>query len=199
MNHNDFRETEDCQLFALLVDFFAFLASVAALLHFLRLDVAAQAFIEADIACYPRCFSRNWNAEVHEVVESVTLMLAAQTLYCVHELACEQICYYRVVSGFVILPPLLALIAQAEWVKVHFFIGRFLSNTIHLFMHSIQKEPQEFLSILLAISTKLRSHLRHSVFKICRCNASLSPRSHFCNEFIVCAWKFLLGCLFIII
>jgi hypothetical protein len=134
----DFWETEDSQLFALLIHFFAFLASVATLLHFLWLNVATQAFIKADIPSDPRSFPRNWNAEVHKVVESVTLMIAAQTLDRVHKLTCEQISDYGVIPVFVILPPLFTLLAKAKVIKVHLFVRRLLENPIHFFMHAVK-------------------------------------------------------------
>ena len=76
MDDHDLRKPEYRKVFIACVDLLAFRAFIAALNHFLRLDERLEAVCQIYVTSDTNSFSRNRNAKVHEVIESIGAMPA---------------------------------------------------------------------------------------------------------------------------
>ena len=112
-------------------------------------------------------------------------MFATLAFYFIHKLPSKEISYYWIIPLFIILPPILTLLFSLQLIKVHFFIVRLLMYSIKIFMQTIQEKPQKLLSILLAITWKLRSNSRHSILKIRWGNWIFFSWLHWSNQLII--------------
>lgn len=85
-------------------------ALVSAVYHLLWLYKLVKAVLYIDIAQEADGLARDLNTQVHEVVERVRLVAAAQAFESVDQLALEQVCHYGVVTLSGVLKPSFTLL-----------------------------------------------------------------------------------------
>jgi len=104
------REPKDGHVLCEGVFALALFAFESALLHLLGFHESVEAALEVDHTRHTNARPGERQAQVHEVVECEALVLAGLALQPVHELPREYVRDDGVVSIFVILPPLVALL-----------------------------------------------------------------------------------------
>lgn len=105
MDAQDFWKPVDTHSFLNRHLFLAASALVAAVNHFFSGEVMLQAVVDAHAASKFEGLPRNFNTQVHEVIEGSTLMVAGQTTNRTHQLSLKQVSHYRVISLFHVVSP----------------------------------------------------------------------------------------------
>jgi hypothetical protein len=122
MNDEDLRKPKDGEVFMEIIHSFALCTLIPTFFHFLWLDELFETFIQVHISCDPHTFPWYWNAQIHKVIKCITAVTTMLALYLIHQLTCEEVGYDRVISFFIVFPPVIALFIYCQLIKVHFLV-----------------------------------------------------------------------------
>ena len=112
-------------------------------------------------------------------------MITFQAFNFTAQLALEQVCYYRVVPGCEVLAPLRALLFYWKGVAIDFFVLWLLFDSVQFVVHAFEKEPEEFLGVLLTVAAELASDAADLLFQLTRSNGTTSAHPGAFQESVI--------------
>jgi hypothetical protein len=81
------------------------------------------------------------------------------TLKTTTKLSLKQVCYDRIVARLEVTGPLLALLIDRQLIAVDLLVRWLDLNTVQLVVYAVEKETEELLRVLLAVTKELGSDL----------------------------------------
>lgn len=155
VDHENFWESIDREIFFnvnLALTGWAFEACAN---HAFRFGKFLEAIAYTDTSKEADGFARDFQTQIHEIVEGSILVVTAKTGGAIDELAFEQVRHDRIIASFVVFVPLFWLLLNTQFIEFELFIGWFSWNTVQFIVHSIKQKAQEFLRVLLSVAWKL--------------------------------------------